>query len=163
MKKIILFCLLACSITSFAQTTYPGYPLFGTASNTDRTYRSLQLGISTIADTLGSTIDTIQLIPGFVAGAGSVFEKWYVLNLKDSCVLAISNVSNSYNYSRIHIVINAPAISSKVKFLGYSGLTTQWYLTSAATSVSPTASHTLVMDFICLYGSGWYQTGQSQD
>jgi len=163
MKKIILFLSLITSIGVKAQTVYPNVPLFGTASNSDRTYRSLQLGITTIADTLGATIDTIQLIPGLIQPGLNVFDKYYILNLKDSCVLSVANVTASYNYSRMHIIINAPAITSKVKFLAFSGLANQWYLTSAATSVSPTASHTLIMDFICLYGIGWYQYGQSQD
>lgn len=162
MKKIILLSLLAFSFASAESQTYPGTPLFGTTASTDRTFRSLQLGVTTIADTLGSTIDTVQLIPGFVSGAGAVYEKFYTLNLQDSCVLVISNTSSSYTYSRIHIIIVAPAISSKVKFLGFSGLATQWHLTSAATSVTPTASHILTMDFFS-FGTGWYQYGQSQD
>ena len=161
MKKLLLILAIAASFTASAQT-YPGTPLFGTTASTDRTYRSLQLGVTTIADTLGSTIDTITLIPGFVSSAGAVYDKFYTLTLSDSCVLAIANTASSYTFSRLHLIIVAPAISSKVKFLGYSGLATQWHLTSAATSVSPTASHVLFMDFIS-FGTGWYQIYQSQD
>lgn len=161
MKKLLFIICLLSAYNSFSQT-YPGVPLFGTAANADRTYRSLQLGVTAIGDTLGSTIDTVTLIPGFVSGAGSVFDKYYTVTLLDSCVLAISNVSSSYKYSRMHIIISAPAQSSIVKFLGYSGLATQWHLAAGATSVSPTASHVLIMDFFS-FGSGWYQYGQSQD
>src|ERR1700735_2996188 len=112
MKKIILFLSLFASVAATAQTTtFPGYPLYGTAANQDRTYRSLQLGTSTIADTLGATVDTIQLIPGYVSGAGAVFHKDYILNLKDSCALAITNLGNSYNFSSITIYVNAPSIT----------------------------------------------------
>ncbi len=164
MKKILLISLLLTSycFSSKAQHTYPTTPLYGTTSGTDRTYRDLQLGTTTITDTLGSTIDTVLLIPGFVSGAGAVFQKDYVLNLQDSCVLAISNVGSSYPFSRMTLYINAPALSGKVKFLGYSGFATQWALTSAATSVSPTASHYLIMKFVQI-GGAWRQESQSQD
>lgn len=159
--KLIIFALIF-AFSGYSQGTAPAYPLFGTSASTDRTYRALQLGTATIEDTLGSTIDTITLIPGFISGAGAVFEKMYTLNLKDSCVLAISNMSSSYLFSRMTIYINAPALSGKVKFLGYSGLSTKWALTSAATSVSPTASHYLIMKFEQV-GGLWRQVSQSQD
>ncbi len=160
-KKFLLSILLISSFFA-ASAQYPGYALYGTSANSDRTYRGLQLGTTTIADTLGSTIDTLQLIPGFVSGAGAVFHKDYILNLKDSCVLAISKTSSSYTYSTMTLYINAPSITSKVKFLGFSGLATQWALVSAGTSVSPTASHWLIMNFVQI-GSVWAETSRSQD
>jgi len=165
MKKIISLLLVAItiSVSISAQTVYPGVPLFGTQTNQDRTYRVLQIGTTTIADTLGSTIDTLTLIPGFVSLAGAVYNEEYVLNLKDSCVLAIRDVSSSYTYSTMTIIINAPSFGGKVKFLGYSGLpTSQWDLASAATSVSPTGSHPLVINFKCS-GTAWIETSRSQD
>ena len=164
MKKILLITLLAAvSFTSFGQANvYPGYPLYGTAPNVDRTYRDLQLGTTTISDTLGSTIDTIRLIPGFVSGAGAVFHKDYVLNLQDSCVLAISNVQNSFEFSTMTIYISAPALAGRVRFLGYGGLVTQWALTAANTSISPTANHWFVINFVQI-GNVWAEVCQSQD
>ena len=164
MKKILLISiLLASSLIGFGQAgSYPGYPLYGTAPNSDRTYRALQLGTTTIADTLGSTIDTVQLIPGFVSGAGAVFHKDYIFNLKDSAVLSIAKISSSYEFSTMTIYINAPALSGKVKFLGFSGLATQWELTGAATSVSPTASHWFVISFVQI-GTAWVEQCRSQD
>ncbi len=161
MKKIFLFLSLLIATSSvFAQ--YPGYPLFGTSAGTDRTYRSLQLGATTISDTLGSTIDTIPLLPGFVSGAGAVFSKNYILNLKDSCVLAIALTSSSYQFSEMTIYINAPAIGGRVRFLGFSGLASQWALTAANTSISPTASHWFIIKFLQI-GSVWAEISQSQD
>ena len=162
MKKILLISLIFASFASFGQGAYPGYPLYGISAGADRTYMALQLGTTTISDTLGATIDTVLLIPGFVSGAGAVYHKDYILNLKDSCVLAISQLGSSYQFSEFTLYINAPALSGKVKFLGYSGLATQWALTSAATSVSPTASHWLIMKFVQV-GTAWVQTSQSQD
>ena len=165
MKKILLLSsiFLSLAFSGFSQAgSYPGYPLYGTAPNSDRTYRALQLGTTTIADTLGATIDTVQLIPGFVSGAGAVFHKDYIFNLKDSAVLSIAKLSSSYEFSTMTIYINAPALSGKVKFLGYSGLATQWALTSGATSISPTASHWFVISFIQI-GTAWVEQWQSQD
>lgn len=161
MKKIMLLLLMATICTATIAQTYPGIPAFGTSANSDRTYRSLQLGITTISDSLGATPDTLTLYPGEVSG-NTVFEKYYVLNLKDSCVLAIRNVNKSYTGSKMHIWIAAPALSGWVKFLGYSGLATQWALTSAQTKISPTASHWFVLNLICT-GTAWVEESQSQN
>lgn len=164
MKKLIpIIAFLFYASFSFAQANvYPGYPAFGISSSTDRTYRQLQLGTTTIADTLGATSDTLQLIPGFVSGAGAVFNKYYVLNLKDSCVLSIAKLQSSYTFSEMTLQINAPSITSKVYFTGFSGLATQWSMVGGATSVSPTASHTLFIHLICT-GTKWAETSRSQD
>lgn len=162
--KHLLFLLAFALISSMALSqTYPPSPLYGTTSNSDRTFRSLQLGFTTIADTAGSTIDTIPLIPGFVNGVGAVFHKDYILNLTDSCVLAIANTSSSYKFSTMTIYINAPALSGKVKFSGFSLLpATQWALSAAATSISPTASHWFVLNLVCT-GTAWVEQSRSQD
>jgi hypothetical protein len=159
MKKSILFLLIALIFSSGAFAQYPGVPIFGISANADRTYRSLQLGYQTITDTLGSTIDTIKIIPGLISGSGgAAFHKQYVLNLKDSCYLAISNTSMSYSFSTIDIIIAAPAIGGKVKFGGYSGLASQWVFSGGGStlSVSPTASHNYIIRFICT-GTAWIQ------
>ena len=167
MKKItsilILVLLVISSVIGFSQTnTFPGYPLYGTSASTDGTYRALQLGTTTISDTSGTVCDTIQLIPGYVSGAGSVFHKDYILNLKDSCALAISQLGNSYQFSTMTIYVSAPSISSKVYFIGYSGLSTKWALAAGAISISPTASHWYIINFVQI-GSVWAQYAAIQD
>ncbi len=133
MKKILFLALIASTLafTGFSQGAYPGYPLYGTAPNSDRTYRSLQLGTTSLSDSLGATVDTIQLIPGFVSGAGAVFHKDYILNLKDSCALAISKLGSSFQFSTMTIYVSAPSIGGAVYFCGegwagHGGLATQW-------------------------------------
>lgn len=163
MKKLsFLIALLISASSIFAQGSYPGIPLYGTAANSDRTYRGLQLGTTTITDTLGATPDTVLLIPGFVSGAGAVFHKDYIFNLKDSAVLAIANKSSSYEFSTMTIYISMSSVSGWVKFLGYSGLATQWNMTSGTTKISPTASHWYVINFVQV-GTAWIETSSSQD
>ncbi len=159
--SIVAF-LFAISFTVKAQHTYPGIPLYGTAANQDRTYRSLQIGTASIVNTTVGSIDTITLIPGFVSGAGAVFHKNYFLTVSDTAVLAIKDVSSSYTGSTMSLFITSPNTNSLVKFLGYSGFATQWALDSAGTSYLPTQSHYLIMNFVCT-GSKWALTSKSQD
>lgn len=161
MKKLFSILLLSLIAISVSAQTYPGLPLFGTSPNSDRTYRSLQLGITTISDSLGATPDTVTLYPGEVAG-NTVFEKYYTLNLKDSCVLAIRSVNKSFTGSKMHIWISAPALSGWVQFLGYSGLATQWKMPSGTTKISPTASRWYMISFVCT-GTAWVAVSAVQD
>lgn len=153
--------LLALTIFSASAQTYPGIPAFGTSANSDRTYRSLQLGITTISDSLGATPDTLTLYPGEIAG-NTIFEKYYVLNLKDSCVLAIRSVNKSFTGSKMHFMISNSAVSGWVQFIGYSGLATQWKMPSGTTKISPTASRWYMISFVCT-GTAWVATSAVQD
>lgn len=160
-KYLLLIACLSTAILSFSQGTYPGIPAFGTSANSDRTYRPLQLGLTTITDSLGTTPDTLTIYPGELAG-NTIFEKYYIVNLKDSCVIAIRNCGKSYTGSKMHFLISNGAVSGWIQFLGYSGLASQWAMTSGTTKISPTASHWKTLDFICT-GNKWAMTSSSQD
>ena len=163
MKKIFLIAsIITASISSFCQTTYPGTTLYGTMPNQDRTYRSLQLGNATIVDTTIHSADTVTLIPGFVSGAGAVFNKIYNVTVTDSTVLAIRDVSSSYTGSVMTFVITTPNASSWIKFLGYSGLSTQWLLAGGTTKFSLTANHYFTITMYCT-GTAWIELYHAQD
>src|SRR4051812_8343188 len=119
MKKGLFSALILGAIMVVA-SSYTNRPLFGTQPNQDNTGRNLTYGSATIADTAGSTIGTIAIVP-------DNYDKYYTLNLVDSCVVVIKGTRSSFTYSHLRFVINAPASSgAKVKFLGYSGLASQW-------------------------------------
>src|ERR1051326_8563574 len=123
-------------------SSYTGRPLFGTSPNQDNTGRQLTYGATTIADTGGTTPDTILIVP-------ENYDKYYTLNLTDSAVVAIKTTRSAFTYSHLHFIINAGAATgANVKFLGYSGLSSQWLPNVAATSkFSLTASRTGVISF----------------
>ncbi len=162
MKRIKLILLLTIScFSAFAQ--YPNAPIYGLAANTDTRFASLNITQVSIADTLGATPDTIQIIPGGMGALGGVaFEKTYFFTLKDSACLVISKTSASYTGSRMRVVISNGAVSGWVQFIGFSGLATQWKMPAGTTKISPTASHIWVGHFFC-NGTAWVCDGVTQD
>jgi len=163
--KNLLFVLsfFAISLMAQAQDVYPGVPLYGTAANQDRTYRSLQLGLQTITrTTVSNTPDTITMIPGFVSGAGAVFHKDYYITVSDTAVLAIRDVSSSYTGSTMTLYLLSPSDSSLVRFIGYSGLSTQWALASSATSILLLKNHYTIVNFVSV-GGKWTEVSRSAD
>ena len=107
-------------------------PRFGTALGQDNTFRPLTLGVKELADTAGSTIDTVTFVSS-LSQRGSIFDMNVKLTLTDSCVLAISSDGNSRYGDRMHLIIaNTSGANHKVKFLGYSGLTSQWLMNAAS-------------------------------
>lgn len=135
--------------------TYPGVPQFGTSTNQDNTGRDLTYFSTSIGDTLGSTTDTVTIIP-------NGYTKYYTLTLKDSCVLAIKSVATSYVGSHIWITISNGAVSGFVNFLGYSGLASQWTMISGTTKISPTASHLCILEFMCTSTGTWAEILKTQ-
>src|ERR1017187_5692028 len=103
--KILSLVLFAC-ISAKAQ--YPAIPLYGTTANSDTRFSSLNVAQTSIADTLGATPDTLLINPGLMSGGtgGIAFHKTYFMTLKDSCVLAIKTLNQSYTGSTIRIVIS---------------------------------------------------------
>ena len=164
MKKILLISLIFSSFGCFAQHTYPTVPLYGTAANSDRTYRSLQIGQATVTKTtVSNTPDTVAIIPGQVEGAGAVYEKNYFITVADTFVLSINNVGSSYIGSKMRIFLISANANVLVRFLGYSSFpTSQWALAAGATTVLLTANHYTVMTFIST-GTAWVQQSISQD
>lgn len=158
LKKIISFFSVSMfAIIMIVASSYVGRPLFGTSPNQDNTGRQLTYGSLTINDTAGTVPDTITIVP-------SHYDKFYTLNLVDSCVIAIKTTSSAFTYSHIHFIINAgSAPNSNVKFLGYSGLASQWSTsTSGTTKFSVTSSHSATISFICT-GTKFAEEFRSQD
>ena len=155
LRIALAFTLLSFTITSSAQSTYPGMPMFGTAPNQNNTGSVLTYGYVTISDTLGATTDTVTIIPKH-------YQKYYLLTLKDSCVLSIKNVGSSFTGDRMQIWISAPSNACFVNFLGYSGLVSQWKMTGGTTKISPTQGHWWVGNFVCT-GTAWIEESSSQD
>jgi len=154
--KIISLAFLICAISFKSQAqTYPGIPQFGTHTNEDNTGRDLTYFSTSIGDTLGSTTDTVTIIP-------NGYTKYYTLTLKDSCVLAIKSVATSYVGSHIWITISNGAVSGFVNFLGYSGLASQWTMISGTTKISPTASHLCILEFMCTSTGTWAEILKTQ-
>lgn len=146
MKKIlsIAICSLLFLTSSFAQHTSPR---FGTAINQDNTYQKLALGLNILADTAGATPDTLLIIPG-VTARGGVYSNHIQLTLKDSCVLAISNITSSYLYDELYVDIeNTSGTPHWVQFLGYSGLATKWEMAATGTKISPNSGKTVSLLF----------------
>jgi hypothetical protein len=159
MKKIFsTIGILSILFTAVVLTSsYTGRPLFGTNPNQDNTGRQLTYGYTAIGDTAGSTIDTITIVP-------DNYEKFYSLTLVDSAVVAIKTTRSSFTDSKLTFIINAGAATgTKIKFLGYSGLTSQWLPTTSGTSTfSVTPSRTATISWICT-GTKYAETGRSQN
>lgn len=149
MKKIItLMFLLGTFISGVsAQGSYPGRPMFGTAPNQDNTGRALTYGYAAIGDTVGSTVDTILIIP-------NNYNKVYMCTVADSAVIAIKGLSTSFTGSFITIIMEGKSTSQWIKFLGYSGLATQWVTSN--TKISPAASKRAIITFFC-DGTAWIE------
>lgn len=148
MKKIILAGLILSASLVFV--SYTGRPLFGTASNQNNTGSILTYAITNIADTAGSTVDTITIIP-------NNFEKIYVLTLTDSCVVAIKSTASSFTGSVMTIIVeNTSGSGHFANLLGYSGLATQWAVSSTGTKLLPASTKRIVITFIC-DGTVWLE------
>lgn len=158
MKQILLIAAVLFAATSFGQSNTPR---FGTSANADNTFRTLALGLSPIADTAGSTVDTILITPG-TGNRGGVYMNHYELTLTDSCVLAIRSVGSSFKGDRMILAIyNTAGSNHFVKLLGYSGLATKWNTQTSGTSkVSVATGATTVMQFY-FSGTKWVETGRS--
>lgn len=166
MKKSVIFILLMLSVISgFAQyNVYPTVPLYGIASNQDRTYRALQLGQAVLTyTTVATTPDTVTFVPGFVAGAGAVFHKDYYITVADTTVFAIRDVSSSYIGSTITMFLIGTNANCLIRFLGSQYIpTSQWNLAAGATTILLTASHYLAITFQST-GTKWVELYRSQD
>lgn len=146
------------AIIMLIASSYTGRPLFGTLPNQDNTGRQLTYGATTIADTIGATPDTILIVP-------ENYDKYYSLTLSDSAVIAIKTTKSSFSYSHLHFVITATSTAAApwVKFIGYSGLTSQWLPNVSATSkYAVTASRTATISFVCT-GTKYAEQYRSQD
>lgn len=157
MKKINgLFAGLSLAIIMLFASSYTGRPLFGNGTNEDNTGRQLTYGSLVINDTAASTPDTITIVP-------TNYDRYYTVNLTDSCVIAIKSTGSAFTYSHIHFIINAATGGTWVKFLGYSGLTSQWLPSTAGTSkFTVTPSHTAAISWICT-GTKYAEIYRSQD
>lgn len=150
MKNLLFLLVFSLMLVMSASAQYKSRPMFGTAANQDNTGRVLTYGYSTLEDTAGSTPDTLTIIP-------SNYNKYYMLTLTDSCVVAISNTSNSFIGSIITLIVeNTAGSNHNVKLLGYSGLASQWIVSSTGTKLSVASSKRYVISFIC-DGTKWVE------
>ena len=142
--------------SAFAQ--YPGRPAFGTPPYGDNTGGGLSYGYIPLADTAGSTPDTLFIIPGL----NGTYKEIYFLTLKDSCVISVSSRNMSFTGSTITIIIQAPSTTnSNVKFLGYSGLATQWVCSSSGTTKFSIAANAVqAITFMCT-GAKWIELSRT--
>jgi len=141
MKKLLLLVCLALGFGIFQ--SYTGRPLFGTASNQNNTGGVLTYALANIADTAGATVDTIVITP-------NNWNKLYVLTLTDSCVLAIKSTATSFTGSVMTVIVeNTSGSSHFVNLLGYSGLATQWGVSSTGTKLLPASTKRVVITFVC--------------
>lgn len=148
--------LVILTLMIFGFSSYVNRPLFGTQPNQDNTGRQLTYFFAPIADSAGSTCDTITVIP-------NGYNKVYDLTLSDSCVVAVKGTNSSFIGNHIQFVIHAPASSNSfVSFLGYSGLVNQWACTGNAAKQSLTSSRDFTISFVCT-GTKWIEEFESQD
>ena len=86
MKQIITLLLLAIGLSANAQSTSPRYhnPPGG-----DNSANTVSFYLKTIADTAGSTSDTIEMRPAYQTTN-------YKLTLTDSCYLRLKSLAGSY-------------------------------------------------------------------
>ena len=153
-KKISLIAIasvLACSFTSDAQSTSPR---FGTASNQDKTFRSVALYLTEIEDTAGSTTDTVTISPNGYCGH-------VIMTVTDSAVLSIRSVATSYLGDNFTITLqNTSGSGHFVDFLGYSVLATKWGMASTGTKISLASGLTATLKFY-FDGTTWNEVSRS--
>jgi hypothetical protein len=141
MKKLIALvsCFMLTASITYAQHTTSRY---GTAPNQNKTYGGLAIGQDkTLADTAGSTTDTVTIIP-------NSYTNHYVLTLTDSCVLSFSSIKDSWFGDNIVLTIeNTSGSGHFVNFLGYSGLATKWGMSSTGTKISPASTKSATLTF----------------
>ena len=160
MKRTMSLLSVAVILVAVALMSAHVIPRFGTTNSSNRTFSSVSLGYTVLSDTLGSTPDTVT-----IGGANyneNCFDRTYVLNLKDSCVLAWSSTASSWLGDRVTIIIENGSVSGNVKFLGYSLLATKWSMQGGTTTISPTASHPWIAHFT-FDGSTYLMDYKSQD
>lgn len=159
MKKY-LFLLLACTLlsaTTFAQNTTPRY---GTAPNQDHTGKNLRYGLITLADTAGSTTDTITT-NGLDANGLSFYHTDIILTLTDSCVFSWKSIASARLGDKITLIIeNTSGSGHFVNFLGYSGLSTKWDMASTGTKLSPNSAKRMTAEF-SWDGTAWVELSRS--
>lgn len=142
MKKILVLAafvsILFTSNTVDAQHTTPR---FGTATNQDRTYRPMTLGLKYVADTAGATVDTLFLSP-------NNFTDNVVVTLTDSCVIAFKSLAGSWLGDNMTVTIEATSGAGKfVNFLGTVAIPTKWGMSSTGTKISLASGKSATLRF----------------
>lgn len=157
MKHIIIALLVCLTFGATAQVTSPRW---GTTAHADNTFRPLTLGLYTLSDTAGATVDTLLITPGS-NGMGPIYENTVFVSVTDSCVLAIKKIGSSYKGDKMKVVItNASGASHFVNFTGYSGLATKWEMVSTGTKISLNTGKGAVVNLV-FNGSLWYEESRS--
>lgn len=147
----ILLCFSAAGVSAQVAT-----PRWGITANADNTYRSLSLGRYVLADTAGSTVDTLLIVPGS-NGMGPIYENTVVVTVTDSCVLAIKKIGTSFQGDKMKVIIkNATGANHFVNFLGYSGLATKWEMVSSGTKISLNSGKGATVNLV-FSGTLWYE------
>lgn len=148
---IALFAVTVCSYNANAQHTSPR---FGTAPNQDKTFRNLTNGYHVIADTAGSTKDTLRITP-------RVFSNNVVVTVKDSCVLGIYSVGDAFVGDRLTVTLqNTSGSNHFVEFLNVSGLSSYWGMSSTGTKISLTSAKSATLTFY-FDGALWNEVSRS--
>lgn len=153
MKHIIIALLVCLSLGANAQSTSPRW---GTSGHADNTYRALSLGLYTLADEAGATVDTLTFIPGS-NGMGPIYENTVVVTVTDSCVLALKKIGNCFKGDKMKVIIvNTSGSGHFVNFLGYSGLATKWEMLASGTKISLNSGKGATVNLV-FSGSLWYE------
>jgi len=156
-KLVVLVSFLFATLVSVAQSTTPR---FGTSANADNTFRTLTLGLTTLADTAGTTPDTLLITPG-IGNRGGVYQNHYEVTLRDSAVLAIRSVGSCFKGDRMTVAVYKTSGTGVLKLLGYSGLATKWNTNAAGTSrLSFATGATTIIQFY-FTGTLWSEVSRS--
>lgn len=116
MKKIFSIVLLFACVNTFAQSTSPRY---GTAPNTDNTYRLMTNGFVALTDTVGA--DSVAIAPKY-------FNNVYKITLLDSFCLKQPVVTKCFAGDQLTLIATAASGTPKLKFNG-----SNWIGTGTAT------------------------------
>lgn len=150
MKKILLAAVSLCllTVTALGQSSTPRY---GTSPTQDNTFRNLSLKKVVIADTAGSTTDTIQILP-------SKFSNNYQLTVTDSVALSVQSLSSSYYSDRISLVVENTSGANHIVYFtnaSYKGVS-GWSMKTADMKISLSSGKRAFVQFY-FDGTAWVE------